>query len=480
MAREAQKAGEATLEVDSLNEVVILSAACVSQELRRALLPRIPPDHFQDPKNSAAWSALRELERKQLDFDVATLSTLAAGVDAAYVQQVIDLRPEPPANLEHHVQNLMWDRARVTAWTGPLQALVTAMRDPRTEPDKVRALARQVSMSFDGYGDRGLLLEPQKLIRDQMENLRQRRQGGGQYPYGIKALDDLVDGRTGKPMLVTRAMPGKQTWLTGLSGSGKSTFGLQFILGQVRMKKRIVAGAWEPEAGEMLEELACLSMKLSRTDLLLGKVSDDEEEQIHEREKLISRYVRFLPNPFRMKRGARTSNDLNLDLIEGYLADSGCDVFYADLWERCLEEDRPQDEKNALYRQQEMLDRLRIHGIFLHQQNLKKVEDREDKRPTREAMKGAGTYVEVADTLFGTHRQALFKAVPDDKFELLILKQRKGGRWPVALEFDWNPDTGQVWGGVEVDFDSKEDAPGGAMEAFIQGPKERKKGGWRG
>jgi hypothetical protein len=92
-------------------------------------------------------------------------------------------------------------------------------------------------------------------------------------------------------------------------------------------------------------------------------------------------------------------------------------------------------------------------------------------------MKGSSAYVEVADNLFGTHRPALFKSVPDNKFELLVLKQRDG-RWPIALEFDFDPDTAQIWSGREVPFGSSAESAGGQMEDFIAGPKREKKS-WR-
>lgn len=476
MPREAPKAGEATLEVDSLNEVVIVAAACASPELRRVLVSRVPSDYFHDPKNAAIWSAIRELERRHLGFDVATLATLSAGVDSTYLAQLIELRPAPPPNIEHHVRTLEWDRARVNVWIGPLQGLVTAMRDPRTEPDKVRALALQVARSFDGFGDRGLLLDPQQLVRDQMEDLRKRRAGAAIYPFGIRSLDDLVDQKTGKPLLIPGAAPGKITFITGVSGSGKSLMGAHFILGSVRQRRRVLVGAWEPQSGELLEFLACVSLKWSRSDVKLGRVTDEQFEQLREREEFISKWVRFLPNPFR-RSTSRASNERNLDMIEGYLSDTGCDVFYADLWERALEEDSPSDEKRALYRQQEMMERSRCHGIFNHQQKLKDVEEREDKRPNRSTMKGSSAYVEVADNLFGTHRPALFKSVPDNKFELLVLKQRDG-RWPIALEFEFDPDTAQIWSGREVPFGSSAESAGGQMEDFIAGPKREKKS-WR-
>ena len=85
----------------------------------------------------------------------------------------------------------------------------------------------------------------------------------------------------------------------------------------------------------------------------------------------------------------RRGNSSNLDTVQAYVADSGCDVFVADLFERCLSDTDPDEEKHALFRMQAMLDDLRVHGIFAAQQRLKDIEQRPDKRPTREGIKGS-------------------------------------------------------------------------------------------
>jgi len=470
---EAPKAGEVSLPTDSVNEAVVVAAAAVSPEARGALVSRIPADHFVEPKHSAIWSALRELDRRHLAFDLATLPALAADVDVSYLAKLMELRPDPPPNLEHHVQTLFWDRTRIIAWTGPLSGLVTAMRDPRAERDRVRALAQQVAQSFDGFGDRQHLLDRARLVRDQINEIKQRRAGFAIYPYGIRSLDELKDQHTGYPLIVPGAMPGQTTLVTGVSGSGKSTLLGHLILGQARQKKKVLVGAWEMSGGLTLELVACLSLKWSRTAVMLGNLTDDHLKQLEFVMSEISKYVLFMANPFN-EGAARTSNDKNLDSIYGYIADSGADVAFFDLWERCLEDDDPSEEKRAIYRMHKIGEKTRCHIVMAHQQRLGDVEKRPDKRPTREGVKGSKAYIEVADTVIGTHRPALFKAVPDNVFEMIILKQRYG-RWPIAIEYDWEADTGQISNGREVPYESADSSGGGMMESFIGTPGSGKK-----
>ncbi len=40
----------------------------------------------------------------------------------------------------------------------------------------------------------------------------------------------------------------------------------------------------------------------------------------------------------------------------------------------------------------------------------------------------------------------------DDKLEGILLKQRYG-KWPAAVEFDWDPDLGSIRGGRTIEYD---------------------------
>jgi len=166
----------------------------------------------------------------------------------------------------------------------------------------------------------------------------------------------------------------------------------------------------------------------------------------------IAERIAFLAMPFRRKSGEKPNNDRNLDILHGYIADSGCEVFIADLWKRLLRDASPEAEEDALIRQQSMAEETRTHGILLQQQRLKDVEQREDKRPTREGIKGSGAWIEVPDTIIGVHRPALWKRMDDNKLEGIVLKQRYG-KWPLAVEFDWDAERGSITGGRPIDYD---------------------------
>lgn len=459
---------------DLVNEIVVLAAAIGDGDVRRRLTSRLRSDLFQGEGHAAIWGSLGELTRRGLDYDSATVRQLSGtAVEESYLHKIAAAHPAAPPNLGHHVSMLEWDAARVNAAKGPLPMLLKALQDPASPPETVRALAGQLATSFDGHGDRRHLREPNALVREAMYEIEQRRKVRASYPYGIDGLD--YDVAQEKWRLVPGAMPGKMTVITAIPGAGKSTLAARMALGLARQRRRVIYGAWEMGCSTTLELLAAMSLGLSRYKLSIGDVSDEEMEVIRACMDKISAWVRFVEMPFGKVRGERHTNDAALDLIHGYIADSAADVAIFDLWKRCLRQTDPDDEEQALIRQQAIAAETKCHCILVQQQRSKDVELRPDKRPTREGIKGSGAWTEVADTILGVHRPGLWKAIDDTSVEVDVLKQRYG-KWPMAVEFDWDPDLGSFANGRETEYDPP-GAAGASSEVaeFLSG-----KGGRRG
>lgn len=454
-------ASELVVQVDSVNEQVILAAALVDDALRKDLVRRLAPECFLTPPHPSAWAALRELDRKNLAYDPAAIRRIAPDVDVNYLASLEQARPDPPSNIEWHVDALLWDKQRATASTGPVASLLEALRDQRAEPERVRALARHVGSSFDGQTGREMLHDTDVLVTQQIADVRQRVAGRALYPFGIRGLDkyDVAD-EHGQypPRLLPGAAPGGITIITGVPGGGKSTLACHIALGLGSQGRPVLYGAWEMQGGPTLELMACFILGWSRSKLQTGagpsgaSLTEEELGKLAATMRSVGKTVRFMKNPFRRSVGEKRSNEKNLDLVQNIIADSGCEVFIADLWRRCLVNSKPEEEEEALFRQQAMVEEMRVHAIIVHQQRFKDLEQRPDKRPTREGMKGSGAYVEVADTMIGVHRPSLFKRVDDNTLEVFILKQRYG-KWPLGIEFDWNAEYGSIDGGRSIEYD---------------------------
>lgn len=438
-----------------INEQIILAAAAADDEARVSLCRQITTAaNFLFEVHAAAWEGMLELTRKGLLFDLGTFQSVVTSEPAVTLMKtLVQTRPNPlnKSNLDHHVDRLFWDRTRHTAATGPVSQLLEAIATPNEEPSKVQSLARAVTTSFENYGNRSHVLDSKQLSREAMAVLEAKQGGAVYHPLGIEGLD--FDGD--KRRIVSGCNPTGVTVITGVTGGAKSTVALRIVEAQIKMKRRTVVGAWEQGGRESLAILAGFSLGLSRTRLEIGDITQEEKRALRDKMDEFAPYVTFVENPFfgdRSRALRKRTNDDNLDIIEDVIAEHSPDVFVADLWKRCLRQTSPDEEELALMRQQDMTARYKIHSILVQQQRFKDVEMRPDKRPTREGIKGSGAWVEIADLILGTNRPAQWKRIPDDVFEIIILKQRRGV-WPIAIEFDWNGEFGTIANGRTIEYD---------------------------
>jgi replicative DNA helicase len=468
---------------DPVNEIVIIAAALVSHEVRARLVKALPVDSFFAKGHPEAWAAICELDRRGLAYDPMTVRQISNNkVDTNYLDDIIRMRPELPPNLDHHIEVMRWDRTRVEVIKGPLSGLVEAIRDPLTDQEVIRRNAEQILTTLKASSTHRYLRDPQVLAREQMAAIRARRGGAACFPYGIDGFDVYGEGErlddgtdvSGTWRLVPGCAPKGTTVITGVSGSGKTTVTANIALAQANLERRVLFGAWEQGSGMTLEMMAAHSLGISKKRLMTGQISDAEEAAIELEMDRLGAYVRFFEIPFGRKQGEKILNDRALDTIQEYIGASRCDVAIFDLWRRALRQFDPDEEECALYRQQAIAQETGIHQILIHQQRLKDLEAREDKQPTREGLKGSGAWVEVPDTIIGVHRESLFKAVPSDQIRLLVLKQRFGV-WPLAVDLDFDPDTGAMTNGRSASYAVR---TGGkdAIDAFLDAPIETKGG----
>lgn len=470
---------------DPVNEQILLLAARADREVREKLVARLRPDAFLVKEHVDWWLLMSELVRRKLDYGAETVRQLSGGkVDPTYLEGLAqDRGDEVPVNLDHHVKMLEWDRTRVDAVRGPVAHLLEALKEPTTAPELVWALAQGLTTALQRGTTSSLLRDPQALVRSAMAELRSRR-AQACYPYGLEGLDMQDDRQRWR--MVPGAAPGKVTVVTGVPGSGKSAFAARCALAQAEAGRRVLFGAWEPGDEDTLQLLAAMNLGWSRYALSTTAGIGDAEEKVLEAEmSKLSQNIRFMGLPgaplvtgSHTARGERASNERALDQIHAMIVDTGADIFIADLWKRCLRQTDPDEEEQALVRQQAIFASTKCHGVLLQQQRLKDIENRQDKRPTREGIKGSGAWVEVADTILGVHRPALWKPVDDIVLEIDVLKQR-WGPWPMAIEFTWDSDKGLISGGATVSYDQPSSAPAGVAVGLDdwQPPKGKGKRG---
>lgn len=459
---------------DSTNERVVICAQIADRAVRKTLVRTVAPDEMLVPEHVVMQRALRIMEEHGLEYDGQVFRRLIADegvpVDEGYIESV-ERAAGVPENLEWHVETLRWDATRARVVRGPVPELVRVLKDPKAGPDALTSAARAVLRSIEGGAQgRRFARRPDELNRAYKAEIAARVAAGNFYPTGYAAVDQkLVEG----------VMPKRTSLVVGLSGSGKSTFTSDFVMRLAESGRRVLYGAWEMGTESILDVMAAQRCRIEIERVVQGDLEPEEVAAVGEAIDWLTEHVKFMDNAF-FGVGAgekgRPSNDRSLDVWEGYIAESGCDVVVSDLWERCLVDLSYDGVTKALYRQQDMHARYNVHGVMVHQLKLKEVETRPDKRPTRESVKGSGAFVEVADLLWGVHRDAQFKRVPDDSLELICLKQRKGKAfW--SCRFDWDGSMGLITGGEEVPYDPGLEASrefGDVGDIKVDQPRRRK------
>lgn len=443
---------------DAVNEQVLIAAVLTSKKAR-AILDTITADNFMAKGHAEIWQALQDLRKLELEPDQAVLSQHAKSVDLEYVQQLREAMPEAPANLRHHVECLKWDRTRVEGARGPVASFLDALRRPQTEPDRVKALARQVADAFKSSGSK-LLRNPDALLSEVRSNLTERRTGVAIYPCGIQALDEYGANdkhpKTGKslkgqPRLVPGFADGYMSVVTGLSSSGKTTMTGRMVLGFRKLGRRVCYAAWEQRGAITAELLAAMDLGFSRTDLMIGRFDEEDQRLIEQRVEEISADVKFFELPTGRMKAKGFDNKAALDMIREAIAESGCNVFVGDLFRRVMRETRPEEEEAMLYDMQTLAYEEKVHAMLVHQQLGKEMAKLQDKRPTAGGLKGSGVWYEAPDLVIGWHRASQHKQLDDDRIEAIILKQRYGV-FPQAIEFDWDPEYGSIENGRTIPY----------------------------
>lgn len=441
---------------DVLNEQVVIASALVDETARKHLVMKVAPEQFVDPQHKAIWTAVLGLNRNGIAFSLPTLLTKVSGaVDINYIRQLNKQHPSAPVDLTSHVTQLQWDSARVQASNGPLQDLLKALRDPTSTPATVRAHAAGVAKSFNIKLDRQFMESPVALADKAIDELVQRQQMAV-YPFGLPAVD--MDDQ-GKHRIVPGVAPKKTTLITGVSGSAKSVLAGYIVLEQAMRQRHVLYGAWEMGSVETLTMLAAMHCGFSRYDLETGQLGALQLKQLRQSMEMIGQYVKFFDPPFSSDVKKKYDNDASLDVLAQQIYDSGCDVFVADLWERCIVDGRPEAERRALFRQQQIAKETGCHQILVCQQKLKEIESRKDKRPTRSTIIGSAAWVEVADTILGVHRPKLWDPEAEDTIEISILKQRFG-IWPALIEHDWDGNMMTIENGRQIPFEDPSAADG--------------------
>ncbi len=435
--------------IDLVNEQVLIIASCLDVKTRKGLVQRLKPDTFIGAQHQIIWEGLTEIVRRDLDFDVVTLSQVTNGkVDVQYITNLLQNRTQVPPNLKHHAEMLMRDKARVECARGPVQGLLKGLADPSTPLEKLVVWGKSIVNTLStGGGHRPI--DPMK-IHEKADKLLDPNHTK-LIPYNLPGLDFFENGER---RAIPGAVPGMITTVTGVSGCGKTSLCMHLALAQgpgikamglEGLGRRVMYGSYETDSEILSNQMAALSLGIDRNRLFdPEKLTPEERIAIHDEREHILSYIKFQHKP--PNDNVKGYNDQAIINIYGQIVDSGCEVVFLDLWERLFSFDnREAEERRCLTLQQQMAKDLGVHIFLAAQQTLKVVEARPDKRPTRDTIKGSSAWVDISDTIIGTNLPHMWKASLDpNKFEAIFLKQRYGKPPPLMCVGDYDEKTGLI------------------------------------
>jgi KaiC/GvpD/RAD55 family RecA-like ATPase len=148
----APEPAKVTLPFDASNEAAIVAWAFRDAGAREVLVRRLRAVHFQQREHQEAWAVYQEADRRKLAVDLAVVENLGTPDLARYLDELVGLRPNAPKNLTFHVENVLWDHARMASVRGAVPAFLEALRDPKADPSRVQTLARAIVQSVEGHG----------------------------------------------------------------------------------------------------------------------------------------------------------------------------------------------------------------------------------------------------------------------------------------------------------------------------------------
>lgn len=458
-----------TIDHDVTNEMIVIAACLVDQDIRDRYVLKESVDKFIDPDHALIWAGMKKVLQRKQGFDLQLLHNEVKGkVRLQYLKDLQVRYPAAPVSIGNHIDALHWDstRARAVEENGAIPDFLRALKDNAESPATVQAFAERVARTLSVKLGRRFMSDP-RLLAAQARNEIEKRKDIACYEYGIPELDYFPDGTH---RCIPGAAPTKITNITGVSGSGKSVLAGYIGLQQARRGRRVLYGAWEMGAEDTLEMMANISLQTqpvagltgSRYTSATGGIDESALDSLEERMRKIAQYVRFFDPPFSDEPDREYTNTEALAELHRMIVDSGCEVIVYDLFERCLPDGAPGPERRALFKLQHIHKVTNTHAIIVSQQKLKEVESRGDKRPTRNTILGSQAWVDISDTIIGVHRPALWKPIPDDVIELLLLKQRFG-KWPLAIQFAWDGDLMRIEKGQDVDFEH----PGSRTEGLF-------------
>jgi replicative DNA helicase len=419
------------------HEQIVLGTMLKDRKTRKRLANTLSANNFHTTRHKTIFAGLVSLVHSNLEYTPATLTTLLPDTtdwgDKDYLDKIE--RMGNAANIDHHVDEMRWDVARVETFEDIIPQIATELKDPRADRDEVLQLLVDAQSKILNSQSESAFEGGSGLASQHSATILARKVGSLFRTSGYMDMDKK---------LVHGFAAGKLSVIAGTPSAGKSTFAANMARKQAR-KWKVGFLAWESGSVDTIDIFVSSGLKipLEKMIKLAHMLTAEEQESIDDYVATIlgDDKISFLKEPpDSIFEGAPWDvNKRVLDWVFSKIEGWGRDIIYWDLFEKRFPTTDPAQILLAINRVQREIkpDRLNVHMCLLHQLLLKEVERRQDKRPTRDVLKGTAGYLEAPDLVLTVYRPALYEpGVDDNTIEIDCLKQR-AGPWPWRMIGKW-------------------------------------------
>lgn len=396
------------------NEQLILASMLGNREVMRQLASELSPETFIGERHKTIFRILRELNSHRLEYDLEVFEQFGRNRDYGGRKYLVDLGaayPEPPKNLQYHVDKLRVDALKAALRVGALQRLVDSAEDPAVSLDEMQGVIQELNRELASFATAGMS-SGFNLYEQYLNDMKARLRSSVFIPTGFDWLDEsLIEGMARGKVSVWTARPsmGKSTFMWNLADRVAN-----------RVKKKVIYFPIEMGTISVLDGMVSL-----RTGIPLDYLIKTPQLLKSEDKKLINQTALSLTENENL---CFWNKSIKLESLYRVISQGGYAVAIFDLWERMVYH----KDQGVIAAQLEAMQQLSkdtdCHFALVHQTR-RGVETRKDKRPTLEDLKNSGGYEEVADLVVAFYRDCYYNLdVAEDVIEVGILKQRRGLR----------------------------------------------------
>lgn len=414
-------------------EVSVLGAVLLSNKAFDRAAEIVQVDDFYDPRHRVIFAAMNDLASEQRPIDRVTLAEMLVAQEqlkqaggGTYLAELT--LAEPTAAHTEEYARLIRGHAVSRAVIEQATDLVQACYQPGADPKALMADAEQALAELsDQHTTRAAKAMPE-LIADTNERLEQRKNNKGLVfgtPTGFHDLDKIINGLQETHLLIVAARP----------SMGKSLFACQTAYNAARSSgKGVLISSLEMDEAQIMDRLLSSCSHFRLTNIRGGYITDSDQPKIDQGLDKLARAKLFIDDT-----PAVNISHIRLQARK-VQREAGLALIVVDYLQLMEAPGRSGNERvtNISRSLKALAKEFKVPVMALSQLN-RKVEDRDNKRPTMADLRESGQIEQDADIIIFIYRDEQYYKSESKKpgiADIIVAKYRQGSTGEVELGFN--------------------------------------------